>query len=159
MSWDLYLVPPEHGDDLGEWLEAAEETGDVEAARRHAEAACVRRPELELGGPYGDAYQLMLPEASGFPLDVGLYGNHASISVSYWDLGDRAPELGKIVEDIVDAVIKETGWLIYDPQEDRIVGIDEVRGLFGSGHAHGVEVVRELDLSAKPKRKRRFGLF
>jgi hypothetical protein len=161
VSWDLYLVPPEQSENVGEWLEeVAEERHDEAAARSHADAIRRRRPELELGGPYVADYQLTMPEDSGLPIDVGLYGNHASISVAYWDLGPRTAELGDIIVDIVEALGGTTGWVPYDPQEDRIIREEELRDLFGSGHAHGVALTDEIVRSAdQPKRKRRFKLF
>ena len=160
MGYGIDLLPAEHGDDPGEWLEEMAEVHDEGLARQHADAVLVRRPELELGGPYSYGYQLTLPEESGFPLDVGLHGTHASISVAFWDLGDRADELAEIVVDIVEALEAATGWVAYDEQEDRIVRSDEVRELFGSGHAHGVGFVEEIRTNAeRPRRKRRFGLF
>jgi hypothetical protein len=161
VGWDLYLVPPEHGDDVGEWLEqAAEEGHDQSEARRHAAAVLARHQELELGGPYGNDYQLSLPEASRLPLEVGLYGNHASISVAYWDLGERTAELAELVQDIVEALTGATGWVPYDPQEDRVIAPSDVRRLFESGQTLGVGLVERLDIpSDEPKRKRRFGLF
>jgi hypothetical protein len=164
MSWDLYLVPADHGDDVGTWLEEhAEEGHDEREAHRHAQAVLARHPELELGGPYGTDYQLTAPEDSGVPLDVGLYGNHASISVAYWDVGERTDELGDLVGGVAEALSNTTGWVLYDPQDDRIVGTDEIRGVFGTGHAHGVGIVEGLteNLSAErpAKRKRRFGIF
>jgi hypothetical protein len=161
VSWDLYLIPADHGEDPGDWLEAAaEDGGDLEAARLHAEALVARLPELQLGGPFGDSFQLTLTEDSGFPLDVGLYGNHASISVAYWDLGDRTAELGRLVEEIVVGLAKTTGWVAYDPQEDRVVGSGEIAALFGSGQTHGIDLVKEIAKpNPAPKKKRRFGLF
>ena len=59
-----------------------------------------------------------------------------------------------------EALQAQTGWVAYDPQEDRIVELDELYDLFGTGHAQGVvktaEIIESLE---KPKRKRRFGLF
>jgi hypothetical protein len=160
VSWDLYLLPADHGDDPNEWLEEAADGGDLEAARLHAETLVARQPELQLGGPYGHGYQLTLPENSGLPLDVGLYGNHASISVAYWDLGDRTAELGTCVQDIVLALEHQTGWVAFDPQEDRILEPTDVAELFGSGRAHGADIVKEMATpNSEPKKKRRFGLF
>jgi hypothetical protein len=165
LSWDLYLLPPDHGADVGEWLEeVANEGHDESEARRHAEAVLARRPEFQLGGPYGADYQLTLPESFGLPVDVGFYGNHASISVAYWDLGERTIELGDIVSDIAEALTAVTGWVAYDPQEDRIVGRDELRRLFSAEHAHGVGLIEGLGLAADqpekpPEKKRRFRLF
>jgi hypothetical protein len=161
VSWDLYLVPAKHGDDPSEWLEeVAEEDYEGDDARRHAEAVLAVVPELELHGPFGSEYQLTATEASGLPVDIGLHGNHASISIAYWDLGPRAAELAALVVRATEALQAETGWVAYDPQEDRIVEVDELYDLFGTGHAQGVvktaEIIESLE---KPKRKRRFGLF
>ena len=158
VSWDLDLLPAEHGDDPAAWLEQAADGGDEEAARRHAELVRSRRPELEIGGPFEGAFQLTLPEESGLPLDVGLYGTHASISVAYWDLGEREGGLADVVVDIVDVLTEANGWAAYDPQEDRVVRGDEVHSLFLSGRSWGVGVVKDIQNGQeKPKRKRRFG--
>jgi hypothetical protein len=161
VSWDLDLIPAEHVADVDEWLEAAAEEGhDAGEALRHAEAVRARRPELELGGPFGSDYQLTLPEDSGLPLDIGLYGNHASISVAYWDLGPRANDLAAIVVDVLEALHVAAGWVAYDPQQGRVVQPSEVPGLFPREHAQGVGFVDEIVSSQAPaKRKRRFGLF
>jgi hypothetical protein len=161
VSWDLYLVPPEHGDDATEWLEeVAENEYEGDDARRHAEAVLAALPGLELHGPFGSDYQVTATEESGLPVDIGLHGNHASISIAYWDLGPRTSELADIVVRAVEALRAETGWVAYDPQEDRILEPEELRDVFGAGHARGVvkadEILRTLE---KPKRKRRFGLF
>jgi hypothetical protein len=154
VSWDLYLVPPEHGDYPSEWLEeVAEEDYEGDDARRQAEAVLAVVPELELHGPFG----FESTEESGLPVDIGLHGNHASISIAYWDLGPRAADLAGLVVRAVEALQAETGWVAYDPQEDRIVAVSELGDVFGAGHAQGVvktaEIIRSLE---RPKRKRRF---
>jgi hypothetical protein len=161
VSWDLYLVPPEHGDDPGEWLEeVAEDDYEGDDARRHAEAVLAVVPGLELHGPFGSEYQLTATEESGLPVDIGLHGNHASFSIAYWDLGPRAAKLAGLVVRAVEALQAETGWVAYDPQEDRIVDVGELGEVFAAGHAEGVvkttEIIQSLE---RPKRKRRFGLF
>jgi hypothetical protein len=161
VSWDLYLVPPEAARDPGAWLEeAAGREVDAEAARRHADVVLARR-QLELFGPSEYGYELSEPDGSPFPLEVGLHGDHASVSVAYWDLGDREAELGDIVVEIVSALRDETGWIAFDPQSDRVVDLDELRREFASGHAHGVDRVADVAASeSKPKRRRRFfGIF
>jgi hypothetical protein len=162
VSWDLFLVPAEAAKDPGTWLSEAAERGSVDeaAARRHAEALRARRPELELFGPDEYGYELTAPEGSPFPIEIGLHGDHASLSVAYWELGDRTPELGDLVVELVTALGEETGWVPFDPQSDRVVGVDELRAEFESEHAYGVGVVAATAADApKPKRKRFFGLF
>jgi hypothetical protein len=161
MSWDLDLLPADHGDDPVAWLEAASEELDLEAARQHADLLLARRPELEVGGPHAGGYQVTLPEDSGLPLDVGLYGTHASISIAYWDLAEREKELADVVVEIVEILTEANGWVTYDPQDERILRPDELRAAFGSGHAHGVDIVQEIQThdEQKTKRKRRFGIF
>jgi hypothetical protein len=41
---------------------------------------------------------------------------------------------------VAEALSNTTGWVLYD----RIVEIDEIGGVFGTGHAHGVEIVEGL---------------
>ena len=162
MSWDLYFVPDEATDDPHRWLEQAEREGvDEAAALRHVEAVRARRPELELFGPSEYGYELTSPEDSPFPVEVGLHGDHASMSVAYWDLGDRESELAELVVEIATALRDETGWVIFDPQSERIVEMDDLRRSFESGHAWGVDKVAEIAAAheQEPKRKRFFGLF
>jgi hypothetical protein len=159
VSWDLDLVPPEHGDDPHEWLEEAEI--DAEAARGHVEALERRFPDFERFGPSEFGYELSMPESSGLPLQVGLYGTHASITVAYWDLGERTEELAERLVGVASALHEETGWVVYDPQDDRVVGLDELADVFGAGHSHGVKLVEQIvaEREEKPKRKRFLGLF
>jgi hypothetical protein len=160
VSWDLYLVPPEASPDPGAWLEAVA-PADPSAGLGHAEAVRARHPELELFGPTEYGYELTSPEDSPFPIEVGLHGNHASMSVAYWDVGDRATELADTVVDIVSALRDETGWVIFDPQSDEVVDTNRLRGSFEAGHEWGVAKVAEIHAAGepKPKRKRFFGLF
>jgi len=162
VSWDLYLVPRDAAGNPSEWLEAHDEQGqNAVLARKHADVIIKRRPDLHLGGPFGESYQLTPPEESELPLDIGLYGNHASISVPYWDLEERTTELAELVVDVATTLATETGWVLYDPQEDRIVETNELGALFGSGQAHGVSAIERLGAASEqaPKKKRRFGVF
>lgn len=166
MSWDLYLVPEEHADDAHEWLESlVGQAGDGGAATDHAAAIRARRPELETFEPEEGGYlELSASEESGFPLQVYLDGHHAAVSVAYWDMGERTVDLADFVADVVEALRYRTGWVAFDPQEDRVVDLQEVRRAFVSGHEHGVEMVRMIDASEQPpaqppRRRRFFGLF
>ena len=164
MSWDIYLVPAEHADDAPEWLESlVGEPADGAAAAGHAAAIRVRRPELEPFEAEEGIVELSAPEESELPLQVFLDGRHAAVSVAYWDLGERTPELAELVVDVVDALMRHTGWMPYDPQEDRVVHPEELRATFLGGHEHGVGLVRELgapEPHAETSRRRRFfGLF
>jgi hypothetical protein len=155
VSWDLYLVPPEHAEDPSEWLESlVDQPGDFEGARDHARLVKARRPELEEFGP-GDSrmIELSAPEQSGLPIEVLLDGRHAAINVAYWDMGDRAGELAELIEDVVSALTAHTGWVPFDPQEDRVLGVDELRATFSTEHAAGVGYVGELvsDEASEPR--------
>ena len=162
MSWDLYLVPREHAEDPGEWLESiAESPADAAAARAQAEAVHALQPELEVGPEDEDgAVELWTPEESGLPVQVWLDGRHAAINVAYWDLGDRTAELADLVHEIAATLAAATGWAIYDPQEDRVLGLDELRDAFAAGHAEGVAHVKQIVAETERPRRRRFlGLF
>ena len=144
------------GDDVVVALLTADALVDA-PGRRYLRA---RRPELELFGPSEYGYELTSPEDSPFPLEVGLHGDHASMSVAYWDLGDRESELAELVVEIATALRDETGWVIFDPQSERIVEMDDLRRWFESGHAWGVDRVAEIAAETqRPKRKLFFGLF
>jgi hypothetical protein len=160
VSWDLYLVPPERARAAGEWLESiADEPGDAAAAAGHAAAIRARRPELETFEPDEGGYlELSSPEESGLPFQVYLDGRHAAISVAYWDLGERESELADIVADVVDTISQQTGWVAYDPQDDRVVGPGELRAAFLGGHEDGVGLVEQIAADERPRR-RFLGLF
>jgi hypothetical protein len=166
VSWDLDIVPREHEDDPFEWIESRTgEAHDAEAVLAHAAAIRARRPELELHGPAEDgSAELSMPEDSPFPLQVYLFGDHAGITVAYWDLGDQSPALADLLQDVVSALVDATGWVPYDPQEGRALELAELRGAFLGGHDEGVGLVKSLDAQpqappAPPKRKRFLGLF
>lgn len=158
MSWDLYVVPPEHAEDPGEWLESvAEEPGDAAAARDHARLVRERRPELqELEPDESGTIELSAPEQSGLPFQVLLDGRHAGINVAYWDLGDRTEALADLVEDVVTALTAHTGWIAFDPQEDRPLDLHELRAAFSGGHAAGVGYVAEILAEEPEPRPSRF---
>ena len=163
MSWDLYLVPREHADDPGEWIESVvvdELPADREAAADHARAVLARRPELEGGEPDADgSIELTAPEASGLPFQVLLDGRHAEIGVAYWDVGEQKDDLASLLVDVVSALQESTGWLAFDPQEGREVGVEELRDVFAGEHTRGVGLVQEIVREETPRRRRFLGLF
>jgi hypothetical protein len=163
VSWDLYLVPPEHAENHGDWLESlvvGDVPADREAAAAHARAVIARRPELERFESDADGtIELSAPEDSGLPLQVLLDGRHASVGVAYWDLGDRKNELATLLVDVVSALQEHTGWVACDPQQDRVVAVDELPAAFAEGHGAGVGIAAELIGEQQPRRKRFLGLF
>lgn len=163
MSWDLYLVPREHAEDHDEWLKSLvvdEVPADREAAEEHARVVLARRPELERFGPGDDGtIELTAPEESALPFQAFLDGRHASIGIAYWDLGERQDELARLLVDVVSALQESTGWLAFDPQEGREVGVDELRDVFAGEHARGVGLVQEIVREETPRRRRFLGLF
>ena len=165
MSWDLDLVPREHADDPFDWLESRGGAHDAAAVLAHAEAIRARRPELELFGPDTDgSAELSMPEDSPFPLQVYLFGDHAGVTVAYWDLGDESAALPDLLYDVVSALVEATRWVPYDPQEGRPLELGELRDAFLGGHDEGVELLKSLDAQpqappAPHKRKRFLGLF
>jgi len=158
VSWDLYVVPPEHAEDPGEWLESlVEKAGDVAVARDHARVVKERRPELEEFGPDESGnIELSAPEQSGLPFQVLLDGRHAGINVAYWDMGDRTEALADLLEDVVTALTAHTGWIAFDPQEDRALDVHELRAAFSGGHAAGVGYVDEIVAEESEPRPSRF---
>ena len=157
MSWDLYLVPSEHGDDAGEWLESiAEAASDSDAARRHGEAIRDLRPELVLHGPFADGSWQLLPANDASPLAINLDGRSATIKVAFWDLGGETTNVGQLVADVARALEREAGFVAFDPQEDRVVPADEVWHLFERWHPHGVATAQRLraELESRPLHRR-----
>ena len=131
----------------------------------HAQAIRARRPELELFGPDDDgSAELSMPADSPFPLQVSLYGDHAAVSVAYWDVGDESEALADLVRDVVSALADATGWVPYDQQEDRVLALDEVREVFLGDHEYGVGIASSYaaqeEEEEKPRKRKRFlGLF
>ena len=144
MSWDLYLVPPEHAVDAQEWSEEMlEGEPDVDAAQRQAHVIIRRRPDLEIAELPGGV-QVLAPEASGLPVVADLSGHYATVNVSYWDPGERADELADLVVDIAEAMHEAAGFVAFDPQRDRVVSQDELRAAFLGGHRDGVAITKRL---------------
>ena len=105
-----------------------------------------------------------MPEDSPFPLQVYLFGDHAGVTVAYWDLGDESAALADLLYDVVSALVEATRWVPYDPQEGRPLELGELRDAFLGGHDEGVELLKSLDAQpqappAPHKRKRFLGLF
>jgi hypothetical protein len=148
VSWDLYLVPPEHADDPGEWIETRVvegTTGDPGAALEHARLILERRPELESSEPDADGIiEVGSREESGVPLTVLLDGVHAELSVPYLDLGETGPEAARTVVDVVMALTAHAGWVAFDPQQDEVIGVDEVHDAFVGGHARGIVMTKDF---------------
>jgi hypothetical protein len=146
VSWDLYLVPPEHADDAGGWLESiVDESGDIATAREHARRVKARHPELEeFGLDESGTIELSAPEDSGLPFQVLLDGRHAAVNVAYWDVGEQAEVLADLVVDVVTTLANHTGWVAFDPQEDRALDSHELRAAFRAGHATGVGYVAQI---------------
>ena len=161
MSWDLYVVPSEHVKDAGEWIESiVDEAGDVAAAHEHARLVKTRHPELEEFGPDGSgAIELSAPDDSGLPFQVFLDGRHAEINVAYWDVGEQTEALTGLVEDVATTLARHTGWVVFDPQDDRPLELHELRAAFSAGHAVGVghvaEIVAEEESQSRPSWFRR----
>jgi hypothetical protein len=161
VSWDLHVVPPEHAEDPGEWLESiVDEPGDVAAAQEHARLVKAGHPELEdFRADESGPIELSAPEDSGLPFQIFLDGRHASINVAYWDMGDQTEALADLVEDVVTTLATHTGWVAFDPQEDRPLDLHELRAVFSAGHATGVgyvaEIVAEEESQPRPSRFRR----
>src|SRR5215210_5836131 len=105
MSWDLYLVPPEHAEDAGEWIESRvieEIAGDPATAQGHARLILARRPELVATDPDDDGtveVGVRHPER-GPPVTILLDGVHAEVNAAYWDLGREVGETAALIVDV-----------------------------------------------------------
>jgi hypothetical protein len=148
VSWDLVLVPPEHADDPAEWLEARVvegTTADPTAAKEHADVILERRPELAASEPDAEGIiEVGLREEGGFPLTILLDGAHAELAVPYWDLGEQGAVGARMVVDVVTALSAHTGWVAFDPQQDEVIGLDDLHEGFTGGHARGVGMTKDV---------------
>lgn len=143
MSWDLHFLPP--GKDL-DWLDTNEASG-VAPDMAAAMADAIRREYRHLMlSPNPDGSISMEPGSVDDALLVliELNGHHASIQVPYWEMGSQAAALADSVANIARILHEEAGLVPVDPQEDRRLGIDEVRTAFLRGHAEGVAMAQRL---------------
>jgi hypothetical protein len=75
------------------------------------EQARLKYRHLELNGP----------EEDGNGIQIMLFDDEASVTVPFWHEGDRAAETFREIWSYLEIISREAGYLIYDPQLDRIL--------------------------------------
>ncbi len=66
---------------------------------------------LELNGP--------MENCTG--IQITLYDDEAAVTVAFWHQGDKAASIFREIWNYLNIISREAGYLIYDPQLDRIV--------------------------------------
>jgi hypothetical protein len=138
MSYDLYAFPLRPGEDPSEAYERLEEEetgeGDVDV-RALVEALVTAVPALTStgSGEEDEEIELTSPE-----LQLLVSTGSVAISVPYWDSLDR-DVLRRRLERVVQTVRSRTGFVVYDPQLERLVErdeeLDDVVAAVGAGRA------------------------
>ncbi len=148
MSYDVYLLPERPGEDPLDALERLEEDDSAptaeDAARAQRIAAALRAAIPALEDNAGEAAapgEVHLLDPDG--LDVSVYQHSAAVTIPYWDSLDTAA-LVRDLERVAAVVEDETGWRMYDPQQE--AWMDPLRDVDGFRNAfdHGRAIVREI---------------
>ena len=74
------------------------------------EQARLRYRHLELNGP----------EEDSDGIQITLFDDDASVTVPFWHEGDKAAATLRKIWSYLEIISRETGYLIYDPQIDRV---------------------------------------
>lgn len=77
------------------------------------EEARLRYRHLELNGPEEDRRGIQ----------ITLFDDGASVTVAYWHGGEAASDAFREIWGYLEIVSRESGYLIYDPQTDRVVDL------------------------------------
>ncbi len=87
---------------------------DYDEIARHekipVEQARLKYRHLELNGPEEDS--------SG--IQITLFDDDASVTVPFWHKGNKATDTFRKIWSYLEIISRETGYLIYDPQIDRV---------------------------------------
>jgi hypothetical protein len=146
MSYHLYMLAPVEGEDPMETLERLAEDESppppevLARNRRIADAVLAAHPgwtktESDAGG--------WIELDDGEALQVGLSEHEASFNFPYWDSLDT----DRILRDIgsaADAIARETGWKLYDPQIERFFDPARDRDAFRKAFGAGTDAVNRI---------------
>jgi hypothetical protein len=144
VSYDLYVLPVAPDEDPADALERLEESApdtDPQELDRIASAIQATLPHLErVDGD--DFVELDTPEGAN-PFQILVSPGQVGASVPYWDDDERAEATYRELLGALEIVQERTGWVIYDPQLDRVIGADDLPEILGI-HGQGVQAVRSI---------------
>jgi len=75
------------------------------------EEARLKYRHLELNGP----------EEDSTGIQITLFDDEASVTVPFWHEGDKAADTFREIWSYLEIIGRESGYLIYDPQTDRVI--------------------------------------
>jgi hypothetical protein len=181
VSYDLYMLRPQPGEDPIDTLERLEEQEQSASAdpaiaernRRIADALLALNPayaESEIkheviaeqtGVSVEEARArhryIELVDEGG--LQITLSDEQASINFPYWDSLDPA-HLAREIAKAEKVIAKETGWQLYDPQLEKFVDpardADEFAEAFGVGVGHVQRIADEHEAESSGDRRPSF---
>jgi hypothetical protein len=147
MSYDFQLFRPRAGEDP--YVTAQRDSDEVDDSppdpqkealkRRVADALIAHNPKLEI---FQFGYEeiakfekitveqarlkhrhleLNGPEEGGNGIQITLFDDEASVTVPFWHDGDKATDTFRELWSYLDIISREAGYLIYDPQIDRVL--------------------------------------
>jgi hypothetical protein len=173
MSYDLYAVPVEPGEDpeaAWERVSRAEEeegtarppSAESELRKEELAAALLERfPELErFAFDYAEIarmYELSEDEAraryrhielntpeGANPIQLVLEDGYAYASVPYWHGDERAEATYRQLSEAFRIIGERTGWVVFDPQLERTLDLDRDLDDVLAAHGEGVAMVHRI---------------
>jgi len=152
VSYDLYMLKPQPGEDPMETLERLEEQEEqaspdpaaAERNRRIADALLALNPAYEES--VIEHRDIELTAEGG--LQLTLSDDQASMNIPYWDSLDPS-HLAREIDAAAKAIAAETDWQLYDPQLEKFLDpardADEFAEMFGVGVGHVQRITAEDD--------------
>jgi hypothetical protein len=162
MSYDLDLFrAPPHGDPLEAArasYEGGEAVGPLEPdsgwrERMQAAAAALTEADFSLEaerageGTDDERIELNGPE-EGSGLQVLIFASAAYVHLPFWHTGEDARQAWEQAWMLLRVLQRETGWLVYDPQLDRMLDLDADAAAVEAEYARGVAAAQAI--SAAP---------
>jgi len=136
MSYDLFAFPLRPGEDPSEAYEGLHEEETIESdadMRALVDALVTAVPALTRSGGEDEEVELTSPE-----LQLLVSAGSVAVSIPYWSSLDR-DVLRRRLERVTDTIRSATGFVVYDPQLERLLesgdDLDEVIGAVGAGAA------------------------
>jgi hypothetical protein len=162
MSYDLDLFrAPAHGDPLAFARASYEGSGDPEPRvpdsgwreRMHAAAAAVTEADFSFEAEHAgegteeERVELNGPE-EGTGLQVLIFADAAYVHLPFWHTGEDARQAWEQAWTVLRVLQRETGWIIYDPQLDRLLDLDAHRADVEAEYGRGMATAQAI--SAAP---------
>ncbi len=159
MSYRFYLFEPGDGPDAvaaaHARLEALEHALVAGESERGAAPVWLGELRTVLGTRHPDLRQeAVATDAAWAPfaqyadpddgVEIQLYGDSVSVTVPYWHSGERAEHMLLRVSDYLKTVRDVAGFVVYDPQLDRIVQLPGDLPRVNERYIHGTATLQQF---------------